>query len=309
MKFTIEKNFFANDNIDERLFYASLIDELEEIVEKELLKDVSEMNVELIDDCCVAIENIRSVINSGKEDDYVMFSDIEKIIKRHNKKTRCFWIVSVACAAIMVLCLASSFELINQSAQGSLKANSSLNEALNVLTETTNEIQIAEVQSTKLHINEPEFSGNDKTTSSHIDEPTISQEVDNTVSETNDTTTISNNEPTTNTINGTTVATLTTGNNTGEITSPQITQPVPMIYKLVTIVPPGFRNSFADVSQIDLSNVFVKVFYSDNSVKVVSIDECGVSIGSPDKNGKTRITITYQNMYTSIYVTIGSDVE
>ena len=48
MKIAIEK-FLTKQNINDDLFYSSLIGELEEIIEEELSKDVEEMNAELME--------------------------------------------------------------------------------------------------------------------------------------------------------------------------------------------------------------------------------------------------------------------
>ncbi len=131
MKIAIEQ-FLTKQNINDDLFYSSLIAELEEIIEEELSKDIEEMNAELIDDCCLAIENLQNALNGEKPKEYLNFSGVEKIIKQHNRKLRSVYVASVACAAVAVLCAITSVKLTNQNAQGSLKLNSFLNDVFNI---------------------------------------------------------------------------------------------------------------------------------------------------------------------------------
>lgn len=269
MKIAIEQ-FLTKQNINDDLFYSSLIGELEEIIEEELSKDVEEMNAELIDDCCVAIENLQSAINGEKSEEYKAILGVERIIKQHNRKLRSVYGASVACAAVAVLCAITSVKLTNHSSQGSLKPNSFLDDIFNIYEHTATN---------------PETTEKEQTTKVQKEE----------------TTTLKNNEMTTS-------VPLTTENQVTEvITPPSITKPIPDVCKIRVILPPGFRTEYTEVSQIDLSEVFVKVSYSDSNEKVVSIDECDVEIGKPNKNGRTKITITYENMYTSIYVNVRSE--
>ena len=271
MKIAIEQ-FLTKQNINDDLFYSSLISELEEIIEEELSKEIEEMNAELIDDCCVAIENIQNVLNGEKTEKYEAFLGVERIIKQHNKRLKNDYVTSAACAAVAVLCAITSVKLTNQSAQGFLKPNSFLDNVFNIYEQTVTNP-------------EAETTEKEQTTKAHKDEPT---------------TYISNE---------TTVVPQLTENQVTEITPPGVTKPIPQIYKVRAILPPGFRTEYADVSQINLTQVKVKVSYSDNTEKVVSIDECDVEIGKPDKNGRTKITITYDFMYTSVYVNVRSEKE
>ena len=271
MKIAIEK-FLTKQNINNDLFYSSLIGELEEIIEEELSKDIEEMNAELIDDCCVAIENLQNALYGEKSEEYKALLGVERIIKQHNKKLRSVYSASVACAAVAVLCAITSVKLTNRNAQGSLKPNSFLDDVFNIYEHS---------------VTNPETTEKEQTTMAQGEEPT----------------TFINNEITTD-------APLTTENQVTEvITPPGITKPIPDICKIRAILPPGFRTQYSEVSQIDLSQVFVKVSYSDSNEKIVSIDECDVEIGKPDKNGRTKITITYDYMYTSIYVNVRSEKE
>ncbi len=270
MKIAIEK-FLTKQNINDDLFYASLIRELEEIIEEELSENIDEMNAELIDDCCVAIENLQKVFDGEKSEEYKAFLGVERIIKQHNKKLRSVYVAYAACAAVAVLCAVTSVKLTNQNAQGTLKPNSFLDDIFNVYEHT-------------------------------VTNPEETTEKEQTTKAVKENTTFSNNE-TTNSIP------LTTENQVTEITPPNITRPIPDVCKVRAILPPGFRTEYTDVSQINLSQVKVKVSYSDSNEKVVSIDECDVEIGKPDKNGRTKITITYENMYTSIYVNVRSEKE
>ncbi len=272
MKIAVEQ-FLTKQNINDDLFYSSLIAELEEIIEEELSKDVEEMNAELIDDCCVAIENIQNALNGEKSEEYKAFLGVERIIKQHNKKLRSVYVASVACAAVAVLCAVTSVKLTNQNAQGTLKPNSFLDDIFNIYEHS---------------VTNPEAETTEK------EQTTKTQEAEPTTFINNETTAVP--QPTENQV-------------TEDITPPSITKPIPDVCKLRAILPPGFRTEYTEVSQIDLSQVFVKVSYSDNNEKVVPISECDVEIGKPDKNGRTKITITYENMYTSIYVNVRSERE
>ncbi len=271
MKIAVEK-FLTKQNINDDLFYSSLIAELEEIIEEELSKDIDEINAELIDDCCVAIENIQNALNGKKSEEYKAFLGVERIIKQHNKRLRSVYAASVACAAVAVLCAVTSVKLTNQNAQGSLKPNSFLDNIFNIYEHSATSIQTETTQKEK----------------------TTEAEKENT--------TFGNNEITT-------VAPQTTENQITEITPPGVTKPIPHIYKITAIVPPGFKTEYTEVSQIKLNGVAVRVYYSDNTEKVVSVDECDVKIGKPDKKGRTKITITYKYFDTSIYVNVKAEKE
>ena len=269
MKIAIEQ-FLKKENINDDLFYSSLIGELEEIIEEELSKDIEEMNAELIDDCCIAIENLQNVLNGETSEEYQAFLGVEKIIKQHNRKLRSVYVASVACAAVAVLCAITSVKLTNQNAQGSLKPNSFLDDIFNIYEHTaTNPETTEKEQTTKAEKENTTFSNNEMTTS----------------------------------------VPLTTENQNTEEIDPPSTMPIPHIYKVRAILPPGFRTEYTEVSQINLSQVKVKISYSGNTEKVVSIDECDVKIGNPDKNGRTKITIIYNHMDTSIYVNVRSEKE
>lgn len=272
MKIAIE-HFLTKQNINDDLFYSSLISELEEIIEEELSKDIEEMNAELIDDCCIAIENLQNVLNGEATETYQAFSGVERIIKHHNKKLRSVYVGAVACAAVAVLCAITSVRLTNQNAQGSLKPNSFLDNIFNIYEHSATSTQT-------------ETTEKEQTTKAQTAEPTS----------------FVNNETTN-------YVPLTTENQVTEITPPGVTKPVPEIYKITAIVPPGFKTEYTEVSQIKLNGVAVKVNYSDNTEKIVSIDECDVKIGTPDKKGKTKITITYKYFDTSIYVTVKAEKE
>ena len=264
MKIAIE-DFLSKQNINDDLFYSSLIAELEEIIEEELSKDIEEMNAELIDDCCAAIENLQNVLNGEETEKYQAFSGVERIIKQHNRKLRGIYASSVACAAVAVLCAITSVKLTNQNAQGTLKPNSFLDDIFNIYEHTAKN---------------PEATEKEQTTEA---------------------TTIANNE--------TTVPEQTEATEAEQTTNTEATKPIPQIYKIVACPPPGFRAEFTAVEKIDLSGFLIRVHYSDNTAKNVSIDECDVKIGTPDKNGRTKITVTYKYFDTSIYVNIKAEKE
>lgn len=272
MKIAIEQ-FLTKQNINDDLFYSSLISQLEEIIEEELSKDIEEMNSELIDDCCVAIENLQNILSGEEEQNYEAFLGVERIIKHHNKKLRNVYIGAAACAAVAVLCAITSVRLTSNNAQGTLKPNSFLDNIFNIYEHSAT---VTQAQTTE----------EEQTTAVQKDEPTS----------------FVNNETTSS-------VPQTTENQVTEITPPGVTKPIPHIYKVTAIVPPGFKTEYTDVSQIKLNGVNVRVYYSDNTERVVSVDECDVKIGTPDKNGKTKITITYKYFDASIYVNVKSEKE
>lgn len=270
MKIAIE-HFLTKQNINDDLFYSSLIAELEEIIEGELSKDIDEMNAELIDDCCVAIENLQNILSGEETKVSKAISGVENIINHHKKKLKSVFVASVACAAVAVLCAITSFKLANQNAQGSLKLNSFLdNNFIYEQTVTNPETETTEnAQTTNAEKENTTFVGNEVTT-------IVSQSTENQLT---------------------------------EIAPPVATKPIPHIYKIAAIVPPGFRTEYTEISQIKLDGVAVIVYYSDNTEKTVWIDECDVKIGTPDKKGKTEITITYKYFDTSIYVNVKGEKE
>lgn len=270
MKIAIEQ-FLTKENINDDLFYASLISELEEIIEEELSKNIEEMNVELIDDCCVAIENLQTAQSGEETEKYEAFLDVERIIKQHNRKLRNVYVASAACAAVAVLCAVTSVKLTNQNAQGTLKPNSFLDNVFNIYEQT---------------VTNPETETAEKETTTITQEKTTAYE-----------NTTSDSQQGTESVE------------TDVIVTPSITKPIPQIYKVVVLLPTGFKTEYTDKSQIDLKGTYVKVYYSDNTEKTVSIDECDVDIGTSDKNGRTKITVTYDHMYTSIYVNIKTEKE
>lgn len=270
MKIAVE-HFLTKQNINDDLFYSSLIAELEEIIEGELSKDIDEMNAELIDDCCVAIENLQNILSGEETKVSKAISGVENIINHHKKKLRSVFVASVACAAMAVLCAITSFKLTDQNAQGSLKLNSFLdNIFIYEQTVTNPETETTEnAQTTNAEKGNTTFVGNEVTI-------IVSQSTENQLT---------------------------------EIAPPVATKPIPHIYKIRAIVPPGFRTEYTEISQIKLDGVAVMVYYSDNTEKTVWIDECDIKIGTPDKKGKTEITITYKYFDTSIYVNVKGEEE
>ncbi|MBE6800869.1 MAG: hypothetical protein E7529_06655, partial [Ruminococcaceae bacterium] len=203
MKIAIEQ-FLKKENINDDLFYSSLITELEEIIEEELSKEIEEINADLIDDCCVAIENLQNALTGEKSKVYEAILGVEKIIKQHNKKLRNIYVASVACAAVAVLCAITSVKLTNQNIQGSLKLKSFLNDIFNINEQT---------------VTNPESETTEK---EQIPKAT---EEKTTVYE-NDSTIAHNQQGSEN-------------QTTEEITPPSITRPIPDVCKVRAILPPG----------------------------------------------------------------------
>ena len=51
MKTSLKENFIKTENMNDALFYNSLIEELNEIIESELSKSYEDVNAEIIDEC------------------------------------------------------------------------------------------------------------------------------------------------------------------------------------------------------------------------------------------------------------------
>ncbi len=274
MNIELEKSFFTNGNINDDLFYASLIRELEEFVEEELSKDVEEINAELIDDCCVAIENLQAALSGEEVEKYEAFLGVERIIKQHNKKSKTITAASVACAVVAVICAVVSAKTITPITQGSIKGNGFWNDVFNVYEETVVNPE------TKTTVKELTTSVTQEITTAYEKENTTSYHFQ-----------IPQHE------------------NESSVTVPETTNPIPMVHKIVVLLPPGFKTEYTDKSQIDLSKVYVEVCYSDETEKVVSIDECKVEIGEPDNKGRTKITVKYNHQYANVYVNVRAEKE
>ena len=107
MKTSLKQNFTTNENMNDALFYNSLIEELESIIENELSKSYEEINAEVIDDCCLALDSIYAIQN-GENVEFKNITDINNIVKKYNLQSRKKYIVSAACAAAAVVVIGMS---------------------------------------------------------------------------------------------------------------------------------------------------------------------------------------------------------
>lgn len=107
MKSSLKQNFITSKNMNDVLFYNSLIQEFNEIIEKELSKSYEEINAEIIDDCCLALASIQSLQN-GEIDEVTGVMDINAIINKYNLNQRKKYVISAACAAAAVFIIGMS---------------------------------------------------------------------------------------------------------------------------------------------------------------------------------------------------------
>ena len=83
MKASLKQNFITKENLDDNLFYTSLAEELNKIIEEELNKNYEDINAELIDDCCLALSDIYALQN-GESANENNITNINNIIKKYN---------------------------------------------------------------------------------------------------------------------------------------------------------------------------------------------------------------------------------
>lgn len=121
MKTSLKENFMKTENMNDALFYNSLIEELNEIIESELSKSYEDVNAEIIDECCLALESIYSLQN-GEEIELKNVTNINSVIKKYNLLQRRKTTISVACAAAAVFVLGmTSFTVGNETvAEGNI---------------------------------------------------------------------------------------------------------------------------------------------------------------------------------------------
>lgn len=81
------------------------------------------------------------------------------------------------------------------------------------------------------------------------------------------------------------------------------------VISLTLQYPSGFQTEYTAVKDISLSGVTAVVKMSDGTKKTVPIEKCGVRIGSPGKNGRTKITVSYSGQSFTFYVTVRSQEE
>lgn len=114
MRTSLEKSFVKIENMNDEKFYSSLIEELNQIIEDELSKDYEEINAEVVDDCCLALQSIYE-LQSGEGEELNNIVNISTIIKKYSLCQRKKRIVSVACAAVAILAIGvTSFTLSSE---------------------------------------------------------------------------------------------------------------------------------------------------------------------------------------------------
>lgn len=105
MKASLKQHFVANENLDDDLFYNALAEELNKIIEEELNKNYEDINAEIIDDCCLALNEIYELQNGVTEN----VTNIEAIIKKYKLQRRKKLVVSAACAAVAAFAAGTTF--------------------------------------------------------------------------------------------------------------------------------------------------------------------------------------------------------
>lgn len=106
MKTSLKQSFITNENINDALFYNSLIEELNAIIENELSKSYEDINAEIIDDCCLALESIYSLQN-GEQIESKNITNINSIVRKYNLQQRKKVTVACAAAAVLVFCMST----------------------------------------------------------------------------------------------------------------------------------------------------------------------------------------------------------
>lgn len=276
MKKSLKDSFLKQENYDDKLFYSSLIKELEVIIDNELLKENKETNIDLIDDCCKAIEYLEALLNG--EGDALKAKPQEKMIVLYdkNKRVRKLYISAVACAAIAIVCTITAVKIGNSGSQSAFKENKliyNVMEAFGVYSHTTQESSA----------NSTAFKETSETSSKET--TTMISEKNMDAKETSEAkTSIVLSE------------THSEQGNTGVTLG--------VINKIDLIFPPDFPIEYKDKSQIDLRDIDVALYYHDGYVETVSVDECEVEISEPDEKGKTKITISFGKGCESFFVTV-----
>lgn len=249
MKASLKQNFIMKENINDTLFYDSLIEELNNLIEEELSKSYEEVNAEMIDDCCLALDSIYTIKN-GSSIEYKDITSIENVVKKYNLQTRKKYIVSAACAAAAVFLISVSGVHQNSEilAEGNIfKSALGKFEAL---------IKNAEITTPQV---------TDTATTETSDEITTQQFSETTQKEVSDERVIKN---------------------------------------IYTLVPPGTNVVYNSVDEINLKGTFVGVDFTNGENEIINISACNVTIGEPQSDGETKITVSYKGAEAYIYVTV-----
>lgn len=107
MKTSLKETFMKNESYNDNLFYNSLIEELNKLMEDELSKNYEDINAEIIDDCCNAISTIYELQN-GVAETPEKTVNINNVIKKYNLRSRRRIAVSAACAAVAIICVGAT---------------------------------------------------------------------------------------------------------------------------------------------------------------------------------------------------------
>ncbi len=102
MKASLKNNFITNENMNDELFYSTLAQELEQLMEEELSKSYEDINPEIIDDCCAALTSIYEIQN-GEAEAPQNHTIINNVIKKYNLRQRKKAVMAAACAAVAML--------------------------------------------------------------------------------------------------------------------------------------------------------------------------------------------------------------
>ena len=280
MKASLEKSFFIKENYNDEMFYGALINEFEELIEKELSKEPDEIDENLIDDCCKAIEALQLALTGEEPVAFVAVSGANEIIRKYNKKLRKNYIAAAACASVALLCAAVAARTSTQISQGTLREGQLMYDVLQAFG-----VKISPVEDTTSESALP------STTEKTVTTTTVTQ--DNTVQESS----ASANIPPQSTegLENTTLP---------AVSKP--TKPVATLYNISILLPPGFSSEFEAKEDINLDNAYAILYYSDSTEKTVPVSECDVFIGEADSNGRVKVTVTYEHRSASIYVSVRS---
>ncbi len=270
MRTSLEKSFVKIENMNDEKFYSSLIEELNQIIEDELSKDYEEINAEVVDDCCLALQSIYELQN-GEGEEFTNITNINSIVKKYNLYQRKKRIVSVACAAVAILAIGvTSFTLSSETLAEGNAFKTTIGRFEEVLKKE-------ELTRKPLTTESPEASG-EKTTEIQIttESPEASGEKTTEIQITEE---------------------LSSSHNAAQVTGKQIKG-------ISAILAPGSIMLYHNVEEISLKNTFVRVIYTNGESEIISISKCNVTIGEPKASGETKITINYKGFETYIYATV-----
>lgn len=283
MKTSLEKSFFIKENYNDEIFYGALINEFEELIENELSKELGEIDENLIDDCCKAIESLRLALTGEECEKIVAVAGANEIIKKYNKKLRRNYVAAVACASVALLCAVVAVRTSTQISQGTLREG---------------ELMYDVLQAFGVKISPPQETTREQTELSTDEKIVSTTTVTQTQTEKQDTTSAYTPPQSTNAFENTTAPAVS-----------EPTKPVAQLYNISILLPPGFNSEFSSKEAITLDNAYVILYYSDGTEKNVPVGECDVFIGEADSNGKVKVTVTYEYRSASIYVKVRSEEE